>query len=289
MRNLDGKLVLITGAAAGIGRALALELARRRANLLLVDIDDARLAETAAAARGRGVEVVTSVTDLSRAEEVTRLADRVRHDYPHLDVLVNNAGVAYYGITHEMSHEQCRRVMAVNLFAPIQLTRELLPLLIERPEAHILNMCSISGLVGSSRLSAYNATKFALVGFSESLRAEYGPRGVGVTALCPGLVRTGIFASAMIGISKQAPRFPRWMTASPERVARGAVRAIRKNQGLVVITAQARFVWRVKRLSPWLLDRIQQFRRVRRRPAPSAQPHIERVAPPDETPTRRAA
>jgi short-subunit dehydrogenase len=288
MRNLEGKLVLITGAAAGIGRALALELARRRANLLLVDIDAAGLAATALEARRRGVRVDVCLADLARGEEVARLAARVRRDFSHLDVLVNNAGVAYYGTTHEMSHEQWRRVMAVNLFAPIQLTRELLPVLFERPEAHLLNMCSISGLVGSSRLAAYNATKFALVGFTESLRAEYGPRGLGVTALCPGLVRTGIFESAMTGGDKRAPRFPWWMTASPERVARGAVRAIRRNQGLVVITAHARLVWWVKRLSPWLLDRIQQFRRVRR-PRPAAPAHVERTATCDEPPARRAA
>jgi NAD(P)-dependent dehydrogenase (short-subunit alcohol dehydrogenase family) len=140
MRNLDGKLVLITGAAAGIGRALALELARCRANLLLVDIDGPRLLQTALEARRRGVTVDVCVADLARSEEVGRLAARVRQDYPHLDVLVNNAGVAYYGTTHEMGHDQWRRVMAVNLFAPIQLTRELLPILFARPEAHLLNM-----------------------------------------------------------------------------------------------------------------------------------------------------
>jgi NAD(P)-dependent dehydrogenase (short-subunit alcohol dehydrogenase family) len=217
MRTLNGKLVLVTGAAAGIGRAMALEFARHRANLLLVDVDGMGLAETAIAARALDVKVDVCVADLARSEEVTRLALRVREQFPHLDVLVNNAGVAYYGTTHEMSHEQWRKVLAVNLHAPIQLTRELLHVLFERPEAHILNMCSIAGLVGVARLSAYNASKFALVGFSESLRVEYGPRGLGVTAVCPGLVRTGIFENAMLGGDKAPRRFPAWLTASPER------------------------------------------------------------------------
>jgi short-subunit dehydrogenase len=112
---------------------------------------------------------------------------------------------------------------------------------------------------------------------------------MGVTALCPGLVRTGIFETAMTGGDKTAPKFPRWMTASPERVARRAVRAIRKNQGMVVVTAHARLVWWVKRLSPWLLDRVQQFRRVRRPPAATATPHFERIAISDDEPERRAA
>jgi short-subunit dehydrogenase len=287
MRTLNGKLVLVTGAAAGIGRAMALEFARHRANLLLVDVDGIGLAETAIAARALDVKVDVCVADLARSEDVTRLALRVREQFPHLDVLVNNAGVAYYGTTHEMSHEQWRKVLAVNLHAPIQLTRELLHVLFERPEAHILNMCSIAGLVGVARLSAYNASKFALVGFSESLRVEYGPRGLGVTAVCPGLVRTGIFENAMLGGDKTPRRFPTWLTASPERIARAAVRAIRKNQGVVVVTGHAKFIAWIKRFAPRLFDRIQQFRRVRHRP--TVDPSFERIAISDDPPRRRAA
>jgi short-subunit dehydrogenase len=288
MRTIDGKLALITGAAAGIGRALALELARHGAHLLLVDVDETRLGETAAVARGRGVRVDTCTADLGFENEVRRVAAWARERFGRLDILVNNAGVAYYGTTHEMAEYQWRRVVAVNLSATIQLTHELLPALFVPPQAHVLNMCSIAGLVGVSRLAVYNATKFALVGFSESLRAEYGPRGLGVTALCPGLVRTGIFESAMTGGRKRAPKFPAWMTIPPDRVARSAVRAIKRNRGLVVVSGQAQFVWWVKCLFPRFLNRIQQFRRVRRTPDPL--PMIAgRIGPAQEEPARRAA
>jgi short-subunit dehydrogenase len=288
MRTIDGKLALITGAAAGIGRALALELARQGADLLLVDIDRMGLAETAVRARGHGVRVATCTADLGSPLEVRRVAAWVQNDYGRLDILINNAGVAYYGTTHEMGEDQCRRVLAVNLLAPMQLTHQLLPCLFQPPEAHVINMSSIAGLVGVSRLAAYNTTKFALVGFSESLRVEYGPRGLGVTAICPGLVRTGIFETAMTGGGKTPPRFPPWMTIPPERVARRAVRAIRKNQGLVVITAPAHFIWWVKRLFPRFLDRVQQFRRIRR--APPGAPRIAgRIVPSEARPARRAA
>jgi short-subunit dehydrogenase len=266
MRTIEGKLALITGAAAGIGRALALALADHGTHLLLVDVDEARLAETAVAARRHGVCAAACVADLGNADEVRRVAAWVKDDFGGLDILINNAGVAYYGTTHEMREDQWRKVLAVNLLATVQLTNELLPCLFERPQAHVLNMCSIAGLVGMSRLAVYNASKFALVGFSESLRAEYGPRGLGVTAFCPGLVRTGIFESAMTGGGKSPPRFPAWMTTPPEPVARRAVRAIRKNQGLVVVTAAAHAIWWLKRLFPKFLDRAQQFRRVRRLP-----------------------
>ena len=294
MRTIDGKVALITGAAAGIGRALAFELARHGTHLLLVDCDEPRLAETAAAARGRGVYVATYIADLGFDGEVGSVAAWVRDRFGRLDILVNNAGVAYYGTTHEMAEHQWRRVVAVNLAATIQLTHELLPTLFLAPEAHVLNMCSIGGLVGVSRLAVYNATKFALVGFSESLRVEYGPRGLGVTALCPGLVRTGRRAarrwrvSAMTAGRKRPPRFPPWMTIPPERVARRAVRAIRKNRGLVVVSGQAQFVWWVKCLFPRLLDRIQQFRRWRR--APDRLPMIAgQIGPAEDEPARRAA
>lgn len=294
MRTLDGKLALITGAAAGIGRALAVELARAGTHLVLVDIDGRGLIETTMAARSRGGRVEACLADLACEVEVRRVAQLVHKRYGKLDILVNNAGVAYYGSTHEMAEDQWRRVLAVNLLAPIQLTHELLPCLFVPPEAHVLNMGSIAGLVGSSRLAAYNATKFAVVGFSESLRAEYGPRGLGVTAFCPGLVRTGIFENAMTAGNKQPPRFPNWLASTPESVARRAVRAIRKNQGLVVTSSVARAIWRLKRLSPWLLDRIQQFRRVRHS-APTPAPAMPGVTVADpfhashDLPTRRAA
>lgn len=288
MRIIKGKLALITGAAAGIGRALAIELAEQGADLLLVDVDRAGLAETAAVAGRSGARVETRVADLGLEDEVRRVADWVRGEYGRLDLLVNNAGVAYYGGTDEMSEPQWRRVLEVNLLAPLQLTHELLPCLLQSPQGHVVNMSSIAGLVAVARLAAYNATKFALVGFSESLRAEYGPRGLGVTAVCPGLVRTGIFETAMTGGGKTTPRFPRWITIPPERVARRVVWAIRKNRGLVVIGGFAHLIWWVKCLFPRILDGVQQFRRVRR-PAPIRQ----EVATPgvrlENRPTGRAA
>jgi short-subunit dehydrogenase len=264
MQRIDGKLALITGAASGIGRAIALALAHEGANLFLVDIDQPRLAETAGEARNLGIHVNAHVCDVSRPAEIHDAVMALLETWGGLDILVNNAGIAYYGPTANMTEEQWERLLAVNLHAPIQLTRELLPALLARSEAHILNMCSIAGLVATPRLAAYHVSKFALVGFSEALRAEYGHRGLGVTALCPGLVRTNIFKSAATAPGKSVPRLPAWMSTSPEHVAARAVRAIRRTEGLVVVTPMAHLLWRVKRFTPGLLDRIQQFRWHRR-------------------------
>ncbi len=180
MKDIRGKTALITGAASGIGRAIALALGREGANLWLVDIDGPGLADAANEARGFDVDVTAHTADLTQPEQIDAIVTSLHASGKAVDILVNNAGVAFYGPTEQMSAEDWDRVLAVNLHAPLRLTRELLPLLLARPEAHLLNVCSISGLVAMPRLAAYQVSKYALVGLSESLRAEFGPRGFGV-------------------------------------------------------------------------------------------------------------
>jgi short-subunit dehydrogenase len=253
MKNLRGRKALVTGAASGIGLQIALELARHGVDLVLVDIDEARLADAAARVRAAGVEAVPLVCDLSRPADVRGCVRQALDPWGTLDILVNNAGVAYYGPTERMTPAQWDRLMQINLLTPMLLTRELLPTLLGRPEAHVLNVCSIAGLVAGRKLAAYAASKSGLVAFSESLRAEYASRGLGVTALCPGLVRTGIFAAAGTGTPGKAVREPAWwLSVSPEAVARAAVRAVRRNRGLVLVSAMARALWLLRRVAPGL-------------------------------------
>ena len=264
MKTLAGKTALVTGAASGIGRAIALELARQHVDLFLVDRDHQRLAQTADDVRQRHPQVTAHVADLTRTEDIQGIVERLLKRSNGVDILVNNAGIAFHGSTHNMTDEHWDRVIAVNMTAPILLTRKLLPAMLGRDEAHILNVCSIAGLVAAPRTCAYHASKYGMVGFSESLRAEYGPRGLGVTALCPGFVRTDIFRSALVASQgKPAPTPPAILTTTPERVARRAIRAIRRAEGVVVITPFAHAMWRFKRFAPGLFDFLQQFRRKR--------------------------
>lgn len=255
MQVIRGKKALVTGAAAGIGRAIALALAREGADLYLVDIDAGNLAATARQAQDLGVAVATSVCDLTQPAEITAMVRSALLDFGALDILVNNAGVAYHGNTHAMNAEQWSRILSVNLLAPIQLVRELFPTLQVRNESHILNVCSIFGLVPIRRLAAYQTSKYGLVGFSMALRAEYGRRHFGITALCPGFVRTSMIETFATG-DPDAERFevPAWLCTEAERVAARAIRAIRGNEGLVVITPAAHFLWGLARLSPSLFD-----------------------------------
>ena len=281
---------MVTGAASGIGRAIALALADRGANVYLVDVDATGLAEVAWEVRQRGAAALIDQCDLALAGDVSRTVDSLLRSWGTLDILVNNAGIAYYGPTERMTAAQWDRLLAVNLLAPIPLTRLLLPSLLARPESHLLNVCSIAGLVASGRLAAYHVSKFGLVGFSESLRAEYGRRGLGVTALCPGLVETNIFRAAINGRpNKPVPTPPCWLCTTPEAVARRAVRAIRRNEGLVLVTWMAHVLWRLKRFAPGLLDFAQRFGRRRSNPAPCDPLAHEPAAAEPPVPFRRAA
>ena len=148
---LAGKKVLITGASEGIGRAIALRLAREGARLFLVDIDDVRLQQVTEHVRDLGAEVLCRRCDVSEPREVSAVVAEMMSRCGGVDILVNNAGITYYGKTDRMSADHWDRLMRVNLLSHIQFTRELLPTMLERREAHVLNVCSVLGLVAAQK------------------------------------------------------------------------------------------------------------------------------------------
>ena len=261
MRDFRGKQTLITGAAGGIGRALATELAQVGASLWLVDVDVKALDELAVELRAFPCEIRTSTIDLTQRDQINALADQVNTHWRGLDLLINNAGVAYYGPSHQMTEQQWDWLMGINLLAPIHLTRRLMPALLSREGSHIANMCSVSGLVAGGRFNAYHTSKFGLVGFTEALRAEYGGKGLGVTAICPGPVTTNLYRDCQTGRGDQAPSPPSWLCASPERVAKLTLRAIRKNKRMILITPLAHLLYNMKRFVPGLIDFMNTFSR----------------------------
>ncbi len=267
MRNLVGKRALVTGAASGIGRAIALALAKEQTHVYLLDINLAGAEEAAAAARAVGVEAVAAVCDVMQPAQVSASIREMLDRWHHIDLLVNNVGVAYYGPTDNMTAEQWDWLLRINLHTPIQFTRELLPTLVSRPEAHILNVCSIAGLVAGGRSAAYQTSKFGLVGFTEALRSEFVRKGVGLTALCPGAVKTNLYRAAISGrLNKPVPEPPRWICATPEQVARKAIRGIKRNSATVLVTPLAYVLWYFKRFAPGLVDRLNCAGRRKKRP-----------------------
>jgi 3-oxoacyl-[acyl-carrier protein] reductase len=262
MRVIRGKRALVTGAASGIGRALTLALAREGADLWLLDIDEKGLANVALEARALGVRVVTITCDLLCPAAVRNAADKLLQAWGGLEILINNAGISYHGNTETMSDEQWDRVLALNLHSPLQLTRRLLPALLSSGDAHIVNVCSILGLVAIPRFTVYQTSKYGLVGFSESLRAEYASRGLGVTALCPGFVHTNIYRAMVDGTGGRPMRQPpRLFMGSPEQVAARAILAIYRNHGVIPVTFLANLMWRLKRWLPGLWDLANRRRK----------------------------
>jgi 3-oxoacyl-[acyl-carrier protein] reductase len=254
MKIIRGKKALVTGAASGIGRAIALELAKEGAELFLIDIDREKLADTARELAANNVNVVTACCDLSEPAQISSAVAELHRVWGGLNILVNNAGINHYGPLHLMADEHWRRIMAVNLMAPVQLFRELLPCLVAADEAHVLNVCSMFGLVTAHKMIDYQTAKFGLVGFTAGLRADYYRANFGVTALCPGFVRTEMIDGIVSVRSGRGAGAISWLSTTPEKVAARAVRAIRKDEGMVVITPFAHVCSWLARLFPGLVD-----------------------------------
>ncbi len=263
---IRGKKALVTGAASGIGRAIALALAQEGADLFLVDIDEPHLRISARDAAALGSKVLIEVCDLSNPAQVSACTVACLAAFGRLDILVNCAGVVCYGHADEMTAEKWNAVMSVNLFAPIQLVRELLPALVAQKESHILNVCSVLGLVPVRKLMGYQTSKFALVGFSLALRTEYFAQNVGVTALCPGFVDTPMLERFGPAWFKKLPYLRRFsLVVTADVVARRAVASIRSNRGIAVVSFGGKIIWLIYRLSPTLV--LWLFRR---KPRPRA-------------------
>ena len=266
MKTFDGKTVFLTGAASGIGRELALQLAPLGCHLYLVDIDADGLGTLTDEVRSYGRRVWTQVCDLADPVAVSQTLADFDHRTDVIDVLINNAGVAYYGPTDVMTQKKWNWLMNINLLAPIQITNHFLPQLTERPDAHIANMCSISGIVAGGRFTAYHTSKFGLIGFTEAIRAEYGRKGIGVSAICPGPVTTNLYEAADSGRDgKEVPTPPKWLCASPQRVAGLTIKAIRKNKRQMLITPMAHGLYQMKRFVPGLIDFANQLSRKKKK------------------------
>jgi all-trans-retinol dehydrogenase (NAD+) len=240
MRRLTGKRVLITGAAAGIGRKLAERFAAAGADTLIADIHEQAALDTAAALTAAGHRASAYVLDVTDPAAILALRDRVHGEGGPIDVLVNNAGVVFGGAFLDVPLEKHLTTYRVNIFGLTGVTHAFLPDLIGRPDAHLVNVASASGFIGLPNGSTYAASKWAVIGFSESIRLELavqGHRQVHTTIVCPSYVATGLFAGA------KAVRTTGMV--DPERLADMVVRAVLKNR-VYVLTP-----WVVK-LTPFL-------------------------------------
>jgi all-trans-retinol dehydrogenase (NAD+) len=240
MRTLTAKRALVTGAAGGIGRAIAERFAAAGAELVLVDMNAEAMQATAAALAADGATVRAYQLDVTDASRIVGLRDEVHRDGGPIDVLVNNAGVVFGGGFLDVPLERHLTTYRVNTLGLVAMTHAFLPDLLARPDAHVVNVASASGYIGLPFGATYASSKWAVIGFSESLALELEMSGQGhvhVTAVCPSYVATGLFD----GVT--APRTTRLLT--PERIADLTLRAVLANRAVV------RTPWLV-RVTPFL-------------------------------------
>jgi NAD(P)-dependent dehydrogenase (short-subunit alcohol dehydrogenase family) len=265
MTVLKDKVVALTGAASGIGRALAQLLASRGASLALADVNEAGLRETAAMLHGPG-EVSTHTVDVRSRDAVYRYADDVERRHGGADVIVNNAGLTVRGSIEEVSYEDFELVIGVNMWGVVYGTKAFLPLLRKRPEGHIVNISSINAMVPFVDNGPYNISKYAVLGLSETLMMELAGSPIRVTCVHPGGIRTNIARSAK-GISeKEAAMFDRIARTLPEGAAAQIVAGIEKNREQIFVGIDAKAMAAAKRIAPrWIVRRAGDVaRRLRR-------------------------
>lgn len=242
--DLHDRTVVITGASSGIGRATALEMARRGANVVLAARRVELLEAVAAECRTHGVRATAVRADVTKPEDCRALIAAAGT----VDVLVNNAGFAVFGAIAEAKSDDLREMMETNFFGTVHCTQAVLPQMLERRAGTIVNVASITGLMGYARMSGYCATKFALVGFSEAVRSEVLPRGVKVALVCPGTTETEFFVRAEKRKMPGAARILPSVTA--ERVARAVCDAAEDGRYRRILPLLALTYMRMKEVFP---------------------------------------
>ena len=268
--NLTGKTVLVTGAGSGIGRETALAFARRGADIVICDIQESAASRTAEDVRALGRNATTEVVDVADTERMRAFAETVHSKIEAVDILVNNAGVGLGGGFLDTTLEDWQWIIGINLRGIVHGCHFFVPRMVARKRGgHVVNVASAAAYLASEALCAYSTTKFAVLGLSEALRDELQPHGIGVTAICPGIINTPITGSARLrgkaalpGAREQMVAFYQRRNYGPERVAQAIVKAVARNAAVAPVSPEAWVLYLLKRLSPgftaWLNRRMAQ-------------------------------
>ena len=255
--RLSGRTAVVTGAANGIGRAIAVSLAKRGCHLALADIDEDGMAGTAELTRASGVRVSRHRLDVADRVAVAEFPGLVAAEHAGVDVLVNNAGVAIGGTFEQVSDEDFEWLFEINFWGVVRMTRAFMPLLHASDDARVVNLSSIYGVIAPPEQSAYSASKFAVRGFSEALRHELEGSNIGVTVVHPGGIATSIAEKARIPagvteeeIARRRERYRKLLRLPPAIAGEMIVRGIERRESRVLIGSDAKTISLIARLLP---------------------------------------
>jgi short-subunit dehydrogenase len=251
-RELSGRRVLVTGASSGIGRCLAEELGRAGCRLVLTARTQDRLAAVADALNRRNVEAVPVAGDVTVESDRRRFLDAALDHFGGLDVLINNAGIASFAHFADSSEAILRQIVEVNFFAPAELIRSAIPVLVQGQQPAIVNVASMCGRRGLPAWPEYSASKFALCGLTEALRGELARFDIDILLILPGLTRTDLPNHLLRHTGRMKINFDEGMP--PEQVAAGIVRSLRRNRTETVLGREAKWILRINRWMPRLVD-----------------------------------
>ena len=270
MKSYNDKVAAITGAGSGIGRATALMLAEQGCHLALSDVDEQGLLETVS--QISGVRCTHHIVDVASRDAVYQWADQVFQEHGKINIIMNNAGVALGDTVENMKYEDFEWLMNINFWGVVYGTKAFLPYLKQAGEGHIINVSSVFGLIGVPTQSAYNAAKFAVRGFTESLREELeiDRCGVSTTSVHPGGIKTNIARNSRMGnvgtitsqtttVEEAAKRFDKVARTTPKEAAKIILDGVRKDKARVLVGFDAHVIDSMQRLLPTTYQKLLVF------------------------------
>ncbi len=249
MKELQGKLAVVTGAASGIGRALAVNLANEGCNLALSDVNEQGLAETQTLCTS-DVEIATHIVNVADKDAVYQYAETIKHEHGGASIIFNNAGVAARQTVEDIDYEDFEWVINTNMWGVVYFTKAFLPQLRDQPDAHIVNISSINAMIPFPRNAPYNMAKYAVLAFSETLIQELESTSIRVSSVHPGGIKTSIASNSRHVSDKAADSFNKIAMTSPDKAAKIMIKGVKRNKEKIFVGQDAQFMQLLKRAFP---------------------------------------